>query len=137
MTRQEKKDFLHSYWEITHNCKSLTMELEKLQTLATHITANISPVPGGGNGNKSKIEECAIRIVEIETKLEEELGRTVATREAILKAIESLPRQYDKTLIRYRYINCLSYSKIAEETGVDERWVRRKINKAIDNMKLQ
>ena len=69
MTYNEKKRFLEGYIYSVRRIKGLQNQLEEWGTIATNITQKIKPVMIQNGTNSSKIENCAIKIAEIENEL--------------------------------------------------------------------
>ena len=138
MERSEKKAYLGKYVELSEECESLVAEYENLMTIATHITQTLSLVPGGGGSNDhSKIEECAVKMTELQEKIANRIGVLEKYRNSVVGAINNSPKANYRIILRYKYVSGLSNFEIAGELGKSERHVSRVLNKAVDSISIQ
>lgn len=136
MTYNEKKAFLEQYMYHIRKIKRLHRELEEWQTIGTNITQKLSLVPVKGSGNKSKVEECALRLASIEGMIAEELQAAENNRGIIEDSICSIKDTRKREIIEMRYIKGMAVSSIANELHRDTNNVYRTIRLTIRNMDI-
>lgn len=136
MTYNEKKRYLEGYVYSMRRVKSLCRELEEWQTIATNITQKITPVTVKNHDNRSKIEDCAIRIAGIEETLIEEIKQAEYNKTTIAAAIESIKNPRRREIIEMRYVHAIPVSKIATEFNKGEDNIYKIIRKTIKAMDI-
>ena len=99
------------------------------------ITPVLSPVPGGG-GSGSPIERPMDKVLEIDAEINREIDALIDLRRDIQGAIEKVPDENLQLLLTYRYINGLSFEKIAEKMNYCERQIYRKHGEALSWISL-
>ena len=136
MTYNEKKDFLEQYRYHIRRIKQLHRELEEWHTIGTNITQKLSPVTVKGSGNKSKVEECALRLASIEDMIANELQAAEDSRDLIENSICSIKDTRKREIIEMRYVKGMAVSSIANELHRDTNNVYRTIRLTIRNMDI-
>jgi len=137
MTYNEKKRFLEGYTYSVRRIKGLQNELEMWATIATGITQKIKPIMVQGGNNSNKIEDCAIRIAEIEDKITREIEDSIAQKAKVESAIMTIKDTRRRELIQLRYINNVPIKKIAVDYDKDVNNVYRTIRKTIGSMDIE
>ena len=79
----------------------------------TAVNAVISDMPKGGGADK--IQNAVCRIADIEADINREIDRQIDLRERIETAICAIPDGRLRDLMRYRYIDGLTWEQIAVE----------------------
>lgn len=136
MTYNEKKRFLEGYSYSIRRIKGLQRELEQWTTIATGITQKLKPVIIKNGTTNSKIEDCAIRIAELENKLMKEINKAEADRINIETTIMTIRDTRRRELVQLRYIHNIPVSKLAQEYGKSEDNIYKTIRKTIKNMEI-
>lgn len=121
MTNQEKKVYLKKYQEAERESSRLEEEIARWYSKAEKTTSVISQVPGGGGcdrlqGAVEEIDGLAIRLGEQRIK-------SVQTRQDVDRAIQSVTGERLQRLLRYRYIDGMTWEAIAEKMECSERWI--------------
>lgn len=107
----------------------LLEELEQWKSRAAKVTRAFSGAPGGGGSDP--LPECVGKIMELEEALNRQIDQMVERRQAIERAIDSLPLADSAQVLRYRYIDGMTWEKIAVEMNYTYRWVLRLHNRAL------
>ena len=114
-------------------CKEMAKEIrdikEKIETLYARIESpqsrKITDMPVYHSGVvTSEVEETIVKIDELKTMYEEKLQVLIDSQKEIENAIENLPSK-ERRIIRFRYIDGLSWNKICEKMGYSYRSVLR------------
>ena len=122
-TIDEKKAFLRQYQHSKRVQASLEDEIATLQA-SVMISANaMEGMPHGSS--KSDLSGYAAKRDELERKLKAEFNHGWELRWKIIDTIESLPRESEKIVLRFRYINGWTWEKIADGMSYTVRHVAR------------
>ena len=113
MTNAEKKAVLLEYQAIERRIKRLQSEKRGWLEKATAVSPNLSDMPKGGGADK--IQNAVCRIADIEQKINREIDRQIDLRERIEAAICAIPDGRLRDLMRYRYIDGMTWEQIAVE----------------------
>lgn len=132
MTTEEVKTWLRSYRYLKSEAERLEEELAEWRSKAEKMTRELSGMPSGSGGG-DKVPACVEKIWELERKLSAKLSDAVEQRQAIERAIESLPDK-KKQLMRYRYIDGMKWEKVAVEMNMEYRWVLRIHGRALQEI---
>ena len=130
MNVAEVKQVLSRCWWLEARIKSERNALMQLRSVASKATPSYSLTSGGG-GDGQKIENCVLRIVELETKNKETLVALVEAKEAALEIIETLPDARLQSLLRKRYLSYKKWEEIAVELKCSYRRVHQLHSKAL------
>ena len=113
MTNAEKKAILLEYQAIERRINRLLDEKRGWMEKATAVTPVLSDMPKGGGADK--IQNAVCRIADIEADINREIDRQIDLRERIETAICAIPDGRLRDLMRYRYIDGLTWEQIAVE----------------------
>lgn len=136
MTYKEKKEILEGYISCQHKIVGLQKELENWETIATSITQKITPVIVNTNDNNSKVETCAIKCVEIQQKIIDEIKSAQYNRNIVQDAIERMKDTRKRDILTMRYVNGMSVSDIAIKLNKDRNNIYKMIRTGIRNVEL-
>jgi len=94
--------------------EALDLEEEKSHLADGLIGAvRINDMPKGSSRIHDPMAEVAVKMADLAQLLADKLNEALALRMEIENAIESLEPQ-ERQLIRYRYIDCLSWRRVTE-----------------------
>ena len=126
MTLEEKRIYLSRYQASEIRIKSLQAEIENLRSLAEKTTQPFDSQPGGGGG------AVAARIADNERQIAEEIAECLRLREEIRTLIQGVSDEKSRELLRMRYICGNKIWQMAAALHYDERFLRRKLNRAVN-----
>lgn len=121
VTNAEKKVILLEYQAIERRINRLQAEKQGWMEKATAVTPVLSDMPKGGGTDK--IQNAVCRIADIEADINREIDRQIDLRERIETAICAIPDGRLRDLMWYRYIDGLTWEKIAVEMEISYQWV--------------
>ena len=132
------KDFLKQAYRLNELVNSNVAELENLKALSTSVSgANYGAERvQGGNLPGSRIEAIVLKIVDLEREIQGDINRYLDLKKAIREAINGVENQNEKLILRYRYVELLSWSEIQARMGLDERQTYIIHGKALKNIKI-
>lgn len=136
MTYNEKKRFLESYTASIRRIKGLQRELEEWQTIGTNITQKLKPIMVQNGMNSSKIEDCAIRIANIEDQIITEIEQAEQNKNNIEQALGQIKDSRRRELLQLRYVNNIPVKIIAIDYDKPEDNIYKMIRTAIRIMPI-
>ncbi len=142
MTKQnnhnnEIENYLYQAWYIDTNIASCINELNAIRLKAYSApTANYSDIVVMGGEKHSKTEDCAIKVVEYEEKLKGLMEQYAKLKGEIQDAIEGVKDMRQRTVLRLRFIERLSFRDIAICVAYSKSQVERIYQEALKNVKI-
>ena len=136
MTYNEKKRFLEGYLYSVRRIRGLQNELEMWATIATGITQKLKPIMVQGGSNSNKIEDCAIRIAEIEDNITKEIEKSISEKARVESAIMTIKDTRRRELVEMRYIHNIPVKKIAQDYEKDSDNIYKMIRKTVRSMDI-
>lgn len=120
MKRQhdECRAWLESYRDLRFEILRLQRKHQSLWDQATGITAKLSPVPGGGGGDRDRL------LTMLSDADEEVIGKYIealARQQEIDRFIDEIPTDVCRMILRLRYVELLPWqkvNKILEKSGI-------------------
>ena len=111
--------------EILRQTLSLNMQIETKreqifywENIATQANAVFSTVnTGGTRKNRSKVEECVCKIVDMQDSLEKDMNRLVGLTEKVTRIIEKMDIPEYKSLLTHRYLCGKTWCEVADSMG--------------------
>lgn len=113
------KDFFLSVRSAEHRLKILRARKLKYREMASSI-GGMSETNIRSTGNRSRTENAALRLVEIEDDMGKAAERYVALIEKAERVISQLHQQRYQDVLTYRYILGLSWRTTADEMDYQE-----------------
>ena len=103
--------------------KSKIQQIESLNDLATSCTAALSDMPRNPNKGRSRVEDCVMKIMEVQESLQTDIDRLVELKKEIMATIHAVEDVELQTLLEKRYLCFMNWDRIAEELHYSRRWV--------------
>lgn len=135
MTNQEKKKWLLEYRKLEQNIERDMEELQRLESRAEKITSMVSDMPKGGNQG-DRLQLAVDRICELKVSLNQRIDAAVEKRKEIETVIETLEDKTLQLLLRYRYIDGMTWEQIAVKMDYCWRQVVRLHGSALSKIKM-
>lgn len=134
MTNKEKKQWLKSYRALNDTIEQKLEEIQRIQSLATKMTQVMTGMPHGGNSDK---ESTYVKLIELKREIDGDIDRYIDLRNEIEKAILSVGDIKLQNLLRYKYIDGLSFEQIAVAMHHDYWYVVHELHpKALTKLQL-
>lgn len=119
------KEYLSRYRNLNIEIDSKTRQLEKLREQATRIVPEPSDgIPGSGS-TSDRLGNAVAKICDLEAEIEAEISRLVELREEIRAAISRVQDSTYRNLLELRYIEGMTFERIAVEMNYSWRQVIR------------
>ena len=136
MTNQEKKAKLNQYREAEAEAARLDLEITRLYSCAERATMVLKRTPGGG-GDGRTLERAVEAIVDMADKLGAERLKAIRLRREIEDAVASVPDGRLRMLLRYRYVDGMTWERIAVNMGYERRHITRLHGEALTAMQVK
>lgn len=129
MTKHELSQLYYLKKEI----KELKRRISELESAAAGCTARITGMPGD-EGISDKIGEYAAQIADLRALLDSSLKKAICELNKLNRYIEGIENSEIKLIFTLRYINGMSWQRIAFAIGYqDESVPRKKHNRFLKN----
>ena len=115
------------------NIAQLKDRILELETQATKQTSVITDMPRGGSGESDKMADTVAKMVDLMKMLNNKIYEALEREIEIEKAIEKLSER-EQHLIRARYINGISWERIAVLMNYSWKQTHRIHSDALKNM---
>lgn len=110
----EKIKYLSRYIPLSGRINRMLEEQYRWKCLAMKVTQNFSPAPGGGESG-SPIERPMDKVDELERKITQAIDELADIRMEIEAVLGQLEDDTLRELMEYRYIDGLTWERIAEK----------------------
>lgn len=118
------KAILTAYRDACIRRDSLIRQIGRVQDDLTRATQVLSPVPGSGSREPDRMGTVVCRLVELRERLSAEAEKERKAADRALSLIAALQVPEHRALLTLRYVEGLSWARIAEEMHYSERWVK-------------
>lgn len=135
MTTKEKKEYLKRYRKIDREVNQLLMEKDEIFSLGTKITPTYSDMPKG-TGENNRTQSTIEKLEEQEEKINKKIDLLYEVKEDIEKALHTVEDDTLRVLLRYRYINGLTWEKIAVNMNYTYQWICKLHGEALRKLKV-
>lgn len=131
------KEYLDQAYRLNELVNSHLAEIDELRSLSCSISGiNFGERVDHTRSTEPSFVSCIDKLVDMEKELGLEIDRLIALKGEINSAIKSLSRPDERMLLRYRYVNHYSWSKIGILMNVSNRTVHRIHSSAIKNFSV-
>ena len=130
MTNQEKKAYLGRYRDNEREIRRTEEEILRWESLSRKTTTTMGAAGGGSNG-EDKLQAAVEKIVRWQNRLTLQLAERVRLREEIEAAIGTV----EDERLGYRYIDGLTFERIAVELNYSWRQICNLHGKALNEVK--
>ena len=131
MTRQEAKNELREIKMMDSRIKSIELEIERIEAVATKMTPNYDPNKSM-NGFHNKIEEALIKKEDYRKRLAKWLIRELDYKNRCLNKIEMIQPGSLQQFLIYYYFDGMTMEQIAEHIDRTPRWTYELFCSALD-----
>ena len=134
---EQKIRYLSRYRRLNARIDRLLEEKSRWRERALKITPTLSQAPGGGgNGSGSPIERPMDKVLEIETEVDKEIDELQIVRQEIKETLNQLDDENLKLLMEYRYIDGMTWERIAVKMNYSYMQICRLHGKALKTIML-
>lgn len=136
MTNQEKKAKLNQYREAEAESSRLEQEITKWYSKAEKMTTAVRLIPGGGAAGRS-LENSIEAIDALAGRLGDKRRETVRLRREIEDVIAAVPDGRLRMLLRYRYIDGMTWTHIERQMGYERTQIWRLHGRALESINME
>lgn len=130
-----KMQYLMRYIDSKRRARAILNEIQDLKDLATKITVTFNDMPGGG-GSIDKVGAIVAHIVDLQTELAVQAKTMKAEQEIVQAVIDAVDEPDLRQLLILRYINGLTWEKIAVDMNYSWRHTLRLHGAALAAVKI-
>ena len=125
------KDYLLQARYLDERITSKTQQIASLNDLATRCTSTFSDMPRNPNHGGSKIEDCVLKIIELEESIKKDIVKLVDLRSEIMAVIKAVPNVEYQTLLEKRYLCFITWEQIAVDMNYSMQHIHRMHSSAL------
>ena len=133
---QKKIEWLSRFRKSEQELSRLYGELERWNSKAEKVTQRISPMPPGARSG-DKVQDCVELISAVKRNINREIVKQCHVRNDITAAIESVSDETLRLLLELRYIDGLTWEKIAVKLNYSYMHICRLHGKAISQLVIE
>ena len=132
------KEYLYQAYRLDDLINSYRRELASLKELSLSVGSQDTSKDSVSvsKDNSARFTRIVDSIVDLETKINNEIENYVAVKNEIHSVIEAVENNDEKLCLRYRYIEFMSWDDIADKMHYELRNVFRLHGKALKNIKI-
>ena len=132
-----KENYLRRYqWDL-QELGQMEQELAQLRLKALPGGISYDGMPHGSGDNKADLANYAATLDDFLAQTEERRQFLLTEIRAIKRAIEAVPVQRSRILLRHIYVNGMSWSEAAEAMNYSEGYVKRALrSEALTNFQI-
>ena len=127
--------YLSRYRRLNQRIDRLLEEQSRWREMALKITPVLSQTPGGGESG-SPIERPMDKVLEIDEEINREIDELQIVRQEIRAALNQLEDESLKLLMEYRYIDGMTWERIAVKMHYSYMQICRLHGKALKTIML-
>lgn len=112
------KEFLLKYKWAKARCDELTASVERIEATIDAVAINYNGMPHG-SGTSDRVGKQAIQLAMLKEKRKEELAEAELIAQEIENVILAVADPRYQTVLRYRYIDLMTWTDIADAMGYE------------------
>lgn len=119
------KDYLLQARFLDDRINSKTQQIASLNELATKCTTTFSDMPRNPNRGHSRVEDCVIKIIDLEDSIKKDIEKLVDLKKEIMGVIKAVPNVEYQTLLEKRYLCFITWEQIAVDMNYSMQHIHR------------
>lgn len=131
------KEYLNQAYHIDKRIDCKLQQVEKLHSLATHVTSVFSDMPHSTTPNNKKLEKTIAKIIDLEKEIDADIDNLVDLKHEISDVINSVENVEYRTILEMRYLNFKTWEEIAVALHYTVRWIYKLHSKALQKVKTR
>ena len=124
------KNYLGQAKFLDQRIETKVQQINSLNELATLCAVAISGMPGSPNRGGSKVEDCTVKIVDLQEEVKRDVSHLVDLKRDIMATIRKVDDPELQVILEKRYLCFIPWEKIAVEMGYSVQHVFRLHDKA-------
>ena len=130
------KEYLSQSLRLNQRINSKLEQTQSLRELATKCTSIITGMPRNPNHGGSTMADALMKIVDLETELQNHVNRLVDLKEEIMAVVKAVDNIECQTLLELRYLCFKSCEQIAVDMGYNVRHIYRLHDEALQKVRI-
>lgn len=130
------REYLHQTFVLDRQINSKIRHIASLRDLLTSGSTEISGMPRNPSPAKSRLENIAAEIVDLEAEANYATDRLAEVKHIILEASYALEKEGAQQIIECRYVKLMPWDQVLSETGYSKRQAYRLHDDALLHIKL-
>ena len=130
------KEYLSQAYRLDQRINNKMEQISRLHDLAINATSTIKENCVCDSGNKQRMENNIVKIVDLEREITQDIDTLVDLKKDIMALIKTVKNPEYQTLLELRYLCFKKWEQIADEMDYDLRWIYRLHNKAIKKLNI-
>lgn len=130
------KEYLSQSLRLNQRINSKLEQIQSLRELATKCTSIITGMPRNPNHGGSTMADALMKIVDLETELQNDVNRLVDLKEEIMTVVKAVDNIECQTLLELRYLCFKSWEQIAVDMGYNVRHIYRLHDEALQKVRI-
>ena len=119
------KDYLLQARFLDDRINSKTQQIVSLNELAAKCTTTFSDMPRNPNRGHSRVEDCVIKIIDLEDSIKKDIEKLVDLKKEIMGVIKAVPNVEYQTLLEKRYLCFITWEQIAVDMNYSMQHIHR------------
>ena len=131
MTKKEAKAELQTLKYIDSRIKSIELDIERIEAIATKMTPSYDGINTSG-GHKNKIEEALIKKEEYKSRLAHWMIKELEYKDRCLTKVRKIQPESLQQFLLFYYFDGLTIERISEIINKTPRWTYELFSTAIE-----
>lgn len=125
------KEYLLQAHYLDERITSKTQQIASLNELATRCTSTFSDMPKNPNHGGSRLEDCIIKIIDLEEELKTDIAKLINLKKKIMEVIKAVPNVEYQTLLEKRYLCFITWEQISVDMNYSIQHIHRMHSSAL------
>jgi len=134
MTNKEKIEYLKRYNACLREVERLQNEKERLSSIRDKITPTYSDMPKGGTSDKT---DTTAAIIDLDLEIDYQIKKWTELGQEIKAVIDTVEDCNLRLLLKYRYINGMTFEQIAVAMNYSWRQIHRLHSEALEALVIK
>ena len=130
------KEYLSQIYRIDCHINSMLLELKDLEDKLDSLGGAPGERVQTSAKNDAAFVNGVLKVADFKRSIEKEIDNLIEKKREIGAAIEKVSSTDEKIVLRFRYVNCLSWESIAEQMNYSLRQIYNIHNRALMNFEI-
>ena len=130
------KEYLSRAYYLDMRIRSKAMQIAELETLATKVSAALSPIKVQTSRDDHKMESTVIKMHEYQEELDADMKKLIQVKKETKQIIDAVDNDEFRVLLELRYLSSMRWEEIAVEMNYSIDHVFRIHRRALKAIKL-
>lgn len=128
------KEYLQQAYRLDNLIDAKLEQITQLRAMAEKQTATLSAAPISGLQPHSRVENCMVKIVDLENEINRDIDRLVSLKRDIQQTISHIHNPDYRLLLELRYLNFKTWEQIAVQMHYSYRNILYLHGKALEQI---